>query len=97
MMTRRFGEQPDLSRCTTGAREHVKTLAGRAFAILLAFGLATSVSGQSVITTVAGAPMVFSTGTPVDALTTSVAPSRIVTGPNDEVYFGDREKNVFYA
>jgi hypothetical protein len=69
-------------------------LAGRAFAILLAFGLATSVSGQSVITTVAGAPMVFSTGTPVDALTTSVAPSRIVTGPNDEVYFGDREKNI---
>jgi sugar lactone lactonase YvrE len=66
----------------------------RAFAILLAFGLATSVSGQNVITTVAGAPMVFSTSTPVDALTTSVAPSRVVTGPNDEVYFGDREKNI---
>jgi sugar lactone lactonase YvrE len=94
MITRKFREQWDLSRCTAGAREHVKTFARRAFAILLAFGLATSVSGQNVITTVAGAPKVFATGTPVDALTTSVAPSRVVTGPNDEVYFGDRETNI---
>ena len=61
---------------------------------VIAFGLATCASGQNVITTVAGAPKVFPTGTPVDALTTSVAPSRIAIGPNDEIYFGDREANV---
>jgi hypothetical protein len=49
---------------------------------------AALLSGQNMITTFARGPKVFATGMPTT--TVSVAPSRIATGPQGELYFGDR-------
>ena len=56
--------------------------------------LAGNVVAQNVITTFAGTPKSFPSGTPVPALTAPLAPSRITVGPQGEAYFGDREANL---
>jgi len=52
-------------------------------------------AAQDVITTVAGSARVRPSGAAA-ALATSIAPSRIITASNGDVYFGDREANVVF-
>jgi uncharacterized protein (TIGR03437 family) len=59
---------------------------------VLFFWLCLAAQAQNVITTLAGSPHLFSPGSP--AATTSIAPSRLIVGPNGDVYFGDRESNL---